>query len=101
MLEPGDLLLLFTDGVTEIRGADPDLGERALEEVLAGLRGASAEEVVAAVEQRAVELQAGDPRDDIALLAVKVAGVDSTACSTRASGASPRTRRASARSTSG
>ena len=70
-LHPGDLLLLFTDGVTEIRGADPDLGERALEEVLAGMRGATAEEVVAAVEQRAVELQAGEPRDDIALLAVK------------------------------
>ena len=70
-LEPGDLLLLFTDGVTEIRGPDPDLGERALEEVLAAHRGADAETIVAAVQQRAVDLQAGEPRDDIALLAVK------------------------------
>ncbi|CAA9521411.1 MAG: Serine phosphatase RsbU, regulator of sigma subunit [uncultured Solirubrobacteraceae bacterium] len=70
-LEPGDLLLLFTDGVTEIRGDDPDLGERALAEVLAQMRGASADEIVAAVQHKAVDLQAGEPRDDIALLAVK------------------------------
>jgi PAS domain S-box-containing protein len=70
-LEAGDLLLLFTDGVTEIRGDDPELGERALEEVLSDHRGASADEIVAAVQQRAVDLQSGEPRDDIALLAVK------------------------------
>ena len=72
VIEAGDLLLLFTDGVTEIRrGSDPNLGERALEQVLHDARGASAEEVVAAVEDEAVRLQGDDPRDDIALLAVK------------------------------
>jgi serine phosphatase RsbU (regulator of sigma subunit) len=70
-IEPGDLLLLFTDGVTELRTADPDLGERELEQVLASMRGRSAEEIVAAVQDRAVELQGGEPRDDIALLAVR------------------------------
>ena len=72
-LERGDLLLLFTDGVTEIRGSDPDLGERALEEVLSEMRGQSADAIVEAVQQRAVDLQGGEPRDDIALLAVRAA----------------------------
>jgi sigma-B regulation protein RsbU (phosphoserine phosphatase) len=75
-LDPGDLMLMFTDGVTEIRGPDGrwgSVGEEALDEVLHELRGASAEEIVAAVEQRAVELQAGEPRDDIALLAIRAA----------------------------
>jgi serine phosphatase RsbU (regulator of sigma subunit) len=73
-LDHDDLLLLFTDGVVELRLRGPDgvdVGDRALEEVLAAHRGASAEEIVAAVEHRAVELQGGEPRDDIALLALR------------------------------
>ena len=70
-LEPGELLLLYTDGVTEIRRSDAEFGERELRATLAAQAGASAEEVVAAVERHAVELQAGVPRDDIALVAIK------------------------------
>ena len=70
-LQPGELLLLYTDGVTEVRTSDVELGERELRATLASLAGASAEEVVEAVERRAVELQSGAPRDDIALVAVK------------------------------
>ena len=70
-LAPGDLLVMFTDGVTEIRSRDVDFGEQQLEKVLAEHRGAPAAEVVAAVEHRAVELQSGEPRDDIALLALR------------------------------
>jgi serine phosphatase RsbU (regulator of sigma subunit) len=73
-LAHGDLMLLFTDGVVELRRRDEngiDIGDRALEDVLQEHRGASAEEIVAAVEQRAVELQGGEPRDDIAVLAVR------------------------------
>ena len=75
-LGPDDLLLLFTDGVTEIRSPEGwgDAGDRALEEVLSAHRGAPADEIVAAVEARAVELQGGEPRDDIALLAVRALG---------------------------
>ena len=71
-LEPGELLLIHTDGVTEVRVSDVDLGERELHATLAAHTGASAEEVVAAVEARAVELQDGAPRDDIAIVAIKV-----------------------------
>jgi serine phosphatase RsbU (regulator of sigma subunit) len=70
-LEPGDMLVMFTDGVTEVRSREPDLGEAELEQVLRETHGASVEEVVAAIERRAVELQDGEPRDDIALLALR------------------------------
>ena len=70
-LDPGDMLVMFTDGVTEVRSREPDLGDAELEQVLRATRGASVEEVVAAVEQRAVALQEGEPRDDIALLALR------------------------------
>jgi serine phosphatase RsbU (regulator of sigma subunit) len=71
-LGSGDLMLLYTDGVTELRTRDPQFGERRLAETLGGLHGASAARVVDAVERMAVELQDGPPRDDIALLAVRV-----------------------------
>ena len=70
-LAPGELLLLYTDGVIEVRTSDVRLGERELHRTLSACAGASAEEVVAAVERRAVELQDGAPRDDIALVALR------------------------------
>jgi serine phosphatase RsbU (regulator of sigma subunit) len=72
-LEPGELLLLYTDGVTEVRTTDLALGERRLKETLAACQGCSAEEVVRAVEEAAVELQEGEPRDDMGLLALRAA----------------------------
>jgi PAS domain S-box-containing protein len=72
-LDPGDLLLLYTDGVVELRSAADAVasGTDALDAVLREHRGAPAEEIVAAVEERAVALQDGEPRDDIALVAVR------------------------------
>jgi serine phosphatase RsbU (regulator of sigma subunit) len=58
--------------VTELRTADPHEGEARLAEVLRASAGRTAAEVVAAVCRRAVELQGGRPRDDIALLALRV-----------------------------
>jgi PAS domain S-box-containing protein len=73
-LSPGELLLMYTDGVTEIRTSDVEFGERELRATLAAHAGASADAVVAAVQQHAVELQGGAPRDDIALVAIKARG---------------------------
>lgn len=73
-LEPGDLLLVFTDGVTEIRVSEAGYGERELRRVLAGCTGRTAEHVVEAVTQHALELQGGTPRDDIAVVALRATG---------------------------
>jgi serine phosphatase RsbU (regulator of sigma subunit) len=61
--------------VTEVRTTDLELGERRLRETLAGCVGKPAEEVVRLVEQAAVDLQEGEPRDDMALLALRAAPV--------------------------
>jgi PAS domain S-box-containing protein len=69
-----DLLLLFTDGVVELRRRDDhgvEIGDRELERKLRELHGASTEQVVAGVEQHAADLQDGDPRDDIAVVAIR------------------------------
>jgi serine phosphatase RsbU (regulator of sigma subunit) len=71
-LAAGDTLLFYTDGVTEVRTSDPGYGERLMERTLREHADASAEVIVAAVERAAVEAQDGEPRDDIALIAVRV-----------------------------
>jgi PAS domain S-box-containing protein len=74
-LWPGDLLLLYTDGAIELRRRDPSFGEQQLERVVREQAGMSARDVVDAIGRRIEELQDGSPRDDIALLAVRVAPV--------------------------
>ena len=67
-LEAGDVLLLYTDGVTEAGPRRTPFGEAGLVSVLADLGGQSPQAVVDAVERAVVAAQPGDPRDDIALL---------------------------------
>jgi PAS domain S-box-containing protein len=71
-LRPGDLMLLYTDGVTEAGPRDAPLGQRGLTNLLATLGDRAPEQIVDAVEQAVVSAQAGEPRDDIALLALTV-----------------------------
>jgi serine phosphatase RsbU (regulator of sigma subunit) len=67
-LRPGDLLVAFTDGATELRGPDPREGERVLRECLTAHAGQPAGAVAAALE-RAIVAAAGDElSDDLALL---------------------------------
>jgi len=70
-LAPGDLMLLYTDGVTEVRPREPRYGERLLKRVLLEHADANAQELVRAVEDAAVAAQEGEPRDDIALIAIR------------------------------
>jgi serine phosphatase RsbU (regulator of sigma subunit) len=70
-LAPGELILMYTDGVTEVRRRQAEFGERELAATVAACVDRSAEEVVANVLHHALELQAGQPLDDIALLAVR------------------------------
>jgi PAS domain S-box-containing protein len=71
-LHPGDLLLLCTDGVTEFRGPDPLAGLRAVTAVLERTAGEEAQAVLREVERAALALHTHGPRDDLALLALRV-----------------------------
>jgi hypothetical protein len=54
-----------------VRRGDLGFGERDLRETLAAHAGASAETIVAAVEERALQVQDGEPLDDIAIVAIR------------------------------
>ena len=71
-LTSGDLLLLYTDGAIELRRRDLEFGERQLEQVLGERAGEPAAVVVDAIADRIEELQDGSPRDDFALLALRM-----------------------------
>lgn len=76
VLEAGDCLFLYTDGVTEAVGQDGELfGEERLADVLAAAAPGSAREVVAAV-LGAVQAfqQSGERGDDVTLVAIKAQG---------------------------
>ncbi|MBW3549145.1 MAG: SpoIIE family protein phosphatase [Actinobacteria bacterium] len=71
-LHPGDVLVLYTDGVTEARGPGGELGQEGLTEVLRRCAGASAKELAGEVERVVLAHQGGVAHDDIAILAVRV-----------------------------
>ncbi|GHE62764.1 hypothetical protein GCM10017771_86100 [Streptomyces capitiformicae] len=74
-LDPGDVLLCVTDGVTERREGTRMLGDDGLIEVLTTCTGLTAGAVAARV-MRAVERFASDaPSDDMAILAMRVPGL--------------------------
>jgi serine phosphatase RsbU (regulator of sigma subunit) len=69
-LEADEVLLLYTDGVTEAGPRRTPFGEAGLVSVLSGMGSPTPQAVVDAVERAVVAAQPGDPRDDIALLAI-------------------------------
>jgi PAS domain S-box-containing protein len=71
-LERGDLIVLYTDGVTEARGPRGMLGTDRLATVLASCVGLDAKAVAARIESAALDIQEGNPRDDIAVLVVRI-----------------------------
>jgi PAS domain S-box-containing protein len=75
-LHPHDLMLLYTDGVTEAGARDAPFGQSGLAALIREIGGRTPEEIVDAVEQAVVGAQPGEPRDDIALLALTVAAPD-------------------------
>jgi serine phosphatase RsbU (regulator of sigma subunit) len=72
-LEPGDSLVFYTDGVIEGRGAGEPFDEVRLAQLVASCAGRDADAIASAVERAAVDAQAGRPRDDIAVLVLRVA----------------------------
>ncbi len=71
-LVAGDALVLYTDGVTDERQDDEEFGENRLYDVLSTLGAGSAREIADGVLEAVVGFRTGDPRDDIAILVLKV-----------------------------
>ena len=70
-LEPGELLVLFTDGVVEARSPDGTFADGLLESTLAAHAGHPAEAVARGVEAALLEFAGGRPRDDTAILVLR------------------------------
>jgi serine phosphatase RsbU (regulator of sigma subunit) len=87
-LAPGELCLLYSDGLTEARGGPSDqeqYGEQRLRDALAGCRGMPGTATVERVRQLVSDWVHGGTRDDIAMLAVRAP--DRTPLSLRGGGA--------------
>jgi hypothetical protein len=69
-LQPGDALVLYTDGATELRGEDRFRGEQVLRDTVLGTAGQPLSRTVEAIEHQALVLGGGELRDDLAVLAV-------------------------------
>lgn len=71
-MQTGDLLVAYTDGVVEARGADGSLfGENRMKEVLCGHAASPARDIASAVFSAAKEFGGGKAGDDVTLVALR------------------------------
>jgi serine phosphatase RsbU (regulator of sigma subunit) len=70
-LDRGDMMVLYTDGVTEARGVDGMYGTERLTRLVQTAAAAQADEVAATVLGDVVGFQQGRLRDDVAILVVE------------------------------
>jgi serine phosphatase RsbU (regulator of sigma subunit) len=71
-LGPGDAVVLFTDGVIEERAPGAIFGRDRLEGVVKASAGSDAEGIVHAIEQSVLSFRPDPPRDDLAIMVVRV-----------------------------
>jgi serine phosphatase RsbU (regulator of sigma subunit) len=70
-LAPGELVVLYTDGVTEVRaGREEIFGHHDLAELLGHCRGLTPDAVAQRVQDAVLDAADGRPRDDIAILVI-------------------------------
>jgi sigma-B regulation protein RsbU (phosphoserine phosphatase) len=72
-LLPGDVLVFYTDGVSESRKNGEEFGDAQLAETLRSLRGASAQHVADALVAAAANFRTGRADDDAAVFAIRIA----------------------------
>ena len=68
-IRPGDVLVLYTDGVLDARGPDDRFGEDRLQQSLAGVT--SADQAVDRIQSALLEFAGAEQDDDIAALAIQ------------------------------
>jgi PAS domain S-box-containing protein len=78
-LRPTDVLLLYTDGVTDTVGAAGRFGEHRLRRTLAECGPLAPEEVLARLERALADFQRGEQADDTAALALRLASTPAPA----------------------
>jgi sigma-B regulation protein RsbU (phosphoserine phosphatase) len=66
--EPGDLLAVYSDGVTEAPRGEEEFGERRLIDALAACNGSPASAIVSTILRRVQEFSQGAQADDLTLL---------------------------------
>ncbi len=71
-LEPGDVVAFFTDGVTEARRGNDFFGEERLKALLVGKLDDDAASIARYIVNEVVQFQSNEPRDDIAVVILKV-----------------------------
>ena len=72
-LDPGDVVVLYTDGVTEARRGRAFFDEDRLAAVVGRFRDEDAEGIARRIGEEVLAFQDGLPRDDVALVVLKVA----------------------------
>ena len=72
LLGPGDVVVLYTDGVVEARRGGDVFGEERLKALLAGIGAATASAIAARIVEAVRSFGPAEPRDDLALLVLRV-----------------------------
>jgi serine phosphatase RsbU (regulator of sigma subunit) len=74
-LEPGEAIVLYSDGVTDTVGPDRErFGDQRLARLLEANQGATAAELVDRLDRELLEFQASEQSDDIAVLVLRRVG---------------------------
>jgi PAS domain S-box-containing protein len=71
-LDPGDVLVLYTDGLVEHYDQSLAAGEKRLAEILGESAGLGAEEIAGKIERSIQDIGSGSARDDIAFVVLRV-----------------------------
>jgi serine phosphatase RsbU (regulator of sigma subunit)/PAS domain-containing protein len=72
LLEPGDTLIMWTDGLSERRGHGELFGEERLRDIIAANAARPPDELADEVQAAVLAFADSDPQDDIALLVARV-----------------------------
>ena len=71
-VSPRDVVAFYTDGVTEARRGDDFFGEERLKSLVARHNDDDAPSIARHIVDEVVEFQANQPRDDVAVVTLKV-----------------------------